>query len=78
MRDVGRVVLHGCAVVGQQVIGLLGVEDCAVGPDQGAGEHEGCGEGGLCVHAVVGQQVFGLLGVGDSAVGLDQGGVEYE
>ena len=46
MRDVGRVVLCGCAAVEQQVLGLMGIGDCAVGPDQGAGEHEGCGEGG--------------------------------
>ena len=51
MREVGRVELCVHAVVGKQVLGLLGVGDSAVVPDQGAGEHEGCGE--LCVHAIV-------------------------
>ena len=40
MRDVGRVVLCVHAVVGQQVFGLLGVGDSAVGLDQGGGEYE--------------------------------------
>ena len=39
-RDVGRVELRVHAVVGQQVLGLLGVGDSAVGPDLGLGEHE--------------------------------------
>ena len=34
------------AVVGQQVHGLLGVVNSAVDSVQGAGEHEGCGDGG--------------------------------
>ena len=46
MSDVGRVELRVHAVVGQQVHGLLGVGDSAVGSVQGAGEHEGSGEGG--------------------------------
>ena len=46
MRAVVRVELRVHAVVGQQVLGLLGVGDSDVVPDQGAGEHEGCGEGG--------------------------------
>ena len=39
-RDVGRVELRVHAVVGQQVLGLLGVGDSAVGPELGLGEHE--------------------------------------
>ena len=39
MRDVGRVVLRVFAVVEQQVLGLLGAGDSAVGLDQGGCEH---------------------------------------
>ena len=49
----------------------------AVDSVQGAGEHEGCGDGGaacLCSCWVV----LGLLGVGDSDVGPDLGLCEHE
>ena len=54
MRAVGRVELRVHAVVGQQVLGLLGVGDSDVVPGQGPGEEEGCGEVELRVHAAVG------------------------